>query len=464
MSETIAQRLAQFSESLRFEDIPPAVIEKAKRLVLDTIGVSIGSTRIDFGQSALKLISRWGGANDATLIGGQTKVPAHNAALCNGILAHGQDYDDTHTESVVHPSAALVPVALAVAEQAGCSGRDMLTALVVGMEASIRIAMPALNKFHLRGFHTTSMATPFGAALMTAKLEKVGLQRTIDAVGVSGSFTSGLLECVPAGAGSKRLHAGWGGMCGIIAAQFSQAGISGPGSVFEGKLGVYNSFLRGESLDLAMIFNGLGQQWEMLDIRPKLYPFCHYLQAFLDCALALRRELDPRTENVAAIACRVAPGAVNLVCEPWNNKLNPATGYDARFSLPFSVALMLARGEAGIADFTEHDASDPHIRQLMAKISYTVEPAYQVKDMPGWIEVTLADGTRHVREVPRVRGDSTNPFSPAELLEKFNANTAFVDVAKRKKIADEILGLDTLADIRVLMARLGAPHLQRHGA
>lgn len=279
MSETIAQRLAQFSESLRFENIPPEVIEKAKRLVLDTVGVSIGSTQIDFGQSALKLITRWGGANDATLIGGQTKVPAHNAALCNGILAHGQDYDDTHTESVVHPSAALVPVALAVAEQSGCSGRDMLTALVAGMETSIRIAMPALNKFHLRGFHTTSMATPFGAALITAKLEKAGLQRTVDAVGVSGSFTSGLLECVPAGAGSKRLHAGWGGMCGIIAAQFAQEDVSGPGSVFEGKLGVYNSFLRGESLDLEMIFNRLGQQWELLDIRPKLYPCCHYLQA-----------------------------------------------------------------------------------------------------------------------------------------------------------------------------------------
>ena len=464
MSETIAQRLAQFSENLRYENIPPEVIEKAKRLVLDTVGVSIGSTQIDFGLSALKLITRWDGANDATLIGGQTKVPAHNAALCNGILAHGQDYDDTHTEAVVHPSAALVPVALAVAEQSGCSGRDLLTALVAGMEASIRIAMPALNKFHLRGFHTTSMATPFGAALITAKLEKAGLQRTVDAVGVSGSFTSGLLECVPAGAGSKRLHAGWGGMCGIIAAQFAQEDVSGPGSVFEGKLGVYNSFLRGESLDLKMIFNGLGQRWEMLDIRPKLYPCCHYLQAFLDCTLALRREQNIQADNVAAIACRVAPGAVNLVCEPWENKLNPATGYDARFSLPFSIALMLARGQAGIADFSAHNAADPHIRRLMAKISYTIEPAYQVKDMPGWIEITLNDGTRHVREVPRVRGDSTNPFSPAELLEKFNANTAFLDAAESQRIADDVLALDTLTDIRGLMVRLGAPRLQRSRA
>ena len=106
MTQTISERLAQFSESLQFEDIPPEVIDKTKQHVLDLIGVCIGSTRIDFGKSALKLIAGWGGTREATLIGRRTKVPAHHAALCNGILGHGQDYDDTHTESVVHPSAA----------------------------------------------------------------------------------------------------------------------------------------------------------------------------------------------------------------------------------------------------------------------------------------------------------------------------------------------------------------------
>ena len=338
MTPTIAERLAQFSDRLQFDDIPPEVIDKTKRLVLDTLGVCIGSTRLDFGVSALDMVAGWGGAAEATAIGGCGKVPAQNAALCNGILGHGQDYDDTHTESVVHPSAALVPAALALAERQHASGRDMLTALVAGLETSIRIAMPALNKFHLRGMHTTSVATTFGAAMMAAKLQKLGLQKTIEAVGIGGSFASGLLECIPAAAGAKRLHAGWGAFCGIMSAQFAQGGFTGPATIFEGKLGVYNSFLRGEDYDLDVIFKGIGRRWETLDVRPKLYPCCHYLQAFLDCAAALRKKHSLRPDDITDISCRIAQGAVNIVCEPWAKKLDPRTGYDARFSLAFAVA------------------------------------------------------------------------------------------------------------------------------
>lgn len=457
MAQTISERLARFSAELQFDAIPPEVIDKTKRMVLDTIGVSIGSTRIDFGVSALRMIADWGGAPEATLIGGRAKVPAHNAALCNGILGHGQDYDDTHTESVVHPSAALAPVAIAIAERTGASGQEMLAALVAGLEATIRIAMPALNKFHLRGFHTTSVAATFGAAIIAAKLERLGLQKTIDAIGISGSFTSGLLECIPAAAGAKRLHAGWGAMCGIIAAQFAHGGCSGPATVFEGKLGVYHSFLRGETLDLDVIFNGLGRRWETLDTRPKLYPCCHYLQAFLDCAAALRRKHSLQPENIAAVSCRIAQGAVNIVCEPWRNKLDPKTGYDARFSLPFAVALMLARGKAGVAEFSEESFSDPVIRRLMTTVRYQAEPKYEVKDMPGWIEVTLRDGSRHSWEIPAVRGDARNPVALDELLEKFHANTGFLGRVEGSRIAGEILALDSARDVRGFMERLLAP-------
>lgn len=454
MPQTIAERLAQFSYDLSYDDIPPEVIDKTKRLILDTLGVCMGSTRIDFGKSALDLVAGWGGASEATLIGRRTRVPAHNAALCNGILGHGQDYDDTHTESVVHPSAALVPGALAVAERTGCSGREMLTALVGGLEATIRIAMPALNKFHLRGFHTTSVAATFGAALITAKLENMGLQRTVDAVGISGSFTSGLLECIPAASGAKRLHAGWGALCGIVAAQLARADYSGPNTVFEGKLGVYNSFLRGEPLDLSVIFKGLGGVWETLDIRPKLYPCCHYLQSFLDSAARLRRDHKIQAEDIAGISCRIAQGAVNIVCEPWEKKLAPATGYDARFSLPFAVALMLTKGKAGVAEFSAQSAADPQIRQLMAKVRYEAEPKYEVKDMPGWIEVTLKDGTQHRWEIPEVRGNAKNPVALEELLDKFNANTSFLGAAASSRIADNILDLQKMTDIRGFMASL----------
>lgn len=459
MARTIAERLAEFSHGLAFDDIPPEVFEKTKRLILDTVGVCIGSTRIDFGVAALRLASRWGGAPESTLIGRRVKVPAQHAAFCNGILGHGQDYDDTHTESVVHPSAALVPVALAVAERAGRSGRETLAALVGGMEATIRIGMPALNSFHLRGFHTTSVAATFGAALIAARLERIGLERTVDAVGIGGSFTSGLLECIPASAGAKRLHAGWAALCGIVAAQLAEGGYTGPATVFEGKLGVYNSFLRGETLDLSAVFDRLGREWEILNVRPKLYPCCHYLQSFLDAAAALRREHRLRAEEIAKISCRVAPGAVNIVCEPWEKKVNPVTGYDARFSLPFAVALMLAKGKAGVVEFSEQSLTEPLIRRLMSKVSYRSEPRYQVKDMPGWIEVTLDDGARHVREIPEVRGNARSPVALEELLDKFHANTEFRGPSASSRIAEDILAMERLPELHGFMARLSEPEV-----
>jgi len=454
MAQTLAEQLADFGYNLAYDDIPPAVVEKTKHLILDTVGVCLGSTRIDFGTSAQKVTAAWAGAPEATVIGQKTKVPAQNAAFCNGVLGHGQDYDDTHTESVVHPSAALVPVALAVAERTGCSGKEMLAALVGGLEVTIGIAMPALNLFHLRGFHTTSIAATFGAALMTARMERLGVERAVQALGVSGSFTSGLLECIPAAAGSKRLHAGWAGLCGIVAAQLAAGGFTGPKTVFEGKLGVYNSFLRGEKLDLDVVVKNLGREWETLNVRPKLYPCCHYLQAFLDCVAALRREHKVQPDDIKAIACRISPGAVNMVCDPWEKKLKPATGYDARFSLPFAVSLMLARGKAGTAEFSESSFGDPAIERLMSLVSFKPEPSYLVKNMPGWVELTLKDGRTLTWEIPEVRGHARSPIPLEELLVKFNACTEFMTPASRSRAADGILGIEKLADVRTLMSGL----------
>jgi 2-methylcitrate dehydratase PrpD len=456
MQQTIAQRLVDFDHELKFDRIPPEVVSKTKRLMLDTLGVCLGSTNLDFGKAAMSMVGGWGGALKSTVIGLPGKTSVHNAAFCNGILGHGQDFDDTHTESVVHPSAALVPVALAVGEGGKRRTKDVLTGLIGGLEATIRLGLPALNKFHLRGFHTTSVCATFGAAMIASKVGNLKQWQTLQAVGIGGSFASGLLECIPAKAEAKRLHAGWAGLSGIIAADLAQVGYTGPETVFEGKLGLYNSFLRGEPLDLDVIFEELGERWEVLNIRPKLYPCCHYLQAFLDCAAALRREHGVRPDQIVSIQCRIANGAVNIVCEPWASKLNPKTGYDLRFSLPFAVAVMLTKGKAGISEFLPEVLGDPSIRNLMTKVSYSIDSNFSVKDMPGSIEVILTDGRKCSWEVPQVRGDTVNPISENEILEKFFANTTFLGQSTSSRIADRILSFDRHDNFNDLMDDLRA--------
>ncbi|MBZ0124414.1 MAG: MmgE/PrpD family protein [Roseovarius sp.] len=442
MQETIAKRLVEFNCDLTFERLPAETVSKAKRLMLDTLGICIGSTQLDFGRETMKLVAGWGGCPESTIIGGDGRSSAHYAAFCNGVLAHGQDYDDTHTESVVHPSAALVPVALAIGERAGQSGAAVLTNLIGGLETTIRLGLPARNLFHLRGFHTTSVCATFASAIMAARGRALSRRQALDAIGLGGSFTSGLLECVPARSTGKRLHAGWAGLCGIVAADLARTGFTGPETVFEGGLGVYASFLRGETLNLAEIFDRLGDRWDMMDIAPKLYPCCHYLQAFLDCVAALRDKFDILPDAVDRIHCRITAGAVNMICKTWAEKLDPKTGYDMRFSLPFAVSVMLVRGRAGVSEFQPAILEDPTIRATMSKVSYTVEPEFAVKDMPGAVEITLSDSSTRTWEIPRVRGDSMNPITDEELLTKFRANTAVLGRGASDRLADAILSLE----------------------
>lgn len=454
MEKTIAERFSEFTHGLTFEAIPRPVIEKTKDLVLDTLGICIASSKMDFGGAALSLVANWGGAPESFLIGSKVKVPAQNAAFANGILGHGQDYDDTHTESVVHPSACLVPVALSVGEKTGVSGKEILIALVGGLEGMIRIGMPALNKFHLRGFHTTSICGTFASALITAKLMRLDREKMVEALGISGSFTSGLLECIPSGSWAKRLHAGWAGLCGIVAAELANTGYTGPKTIFEGKLGLYNSFLRSDPLDLTAIFKGLGTDWEILNVRPKLYPCCHYLQSYLDCISYMRKEYHLQPKDIANIDCKVAQGAVNIVCEPWGKKVSPETSYDARFSLPFAVSLMLVKGKAGVEEFSERYLEDGEIKNLMANVRYEVEPSYQVKDMPGYVSVKLKNGDKCEYQIEQVRGDALHPIHRDELLEKFNENTVVLDQGKSKRIAETIFDLDRLKQIDSLMKEM----------
>ncbi len=454
MNGTIAEKIAAFSDGLTFEDIPSTVIEKTKDLMLDTLGICVSSSRMDFGEAALHLVTSWGGQPVSSLIGSEGKVPAQHAAFANGVLGHGQDYDDTHTESVVHPSACLVPVALATGEEMGASGKEALAALVAGLEVMIGIGMPALNRFHLRGFHTTSICGTFASSLIAAKLMGMGREKMVESLGISGSFTSGLLECIPSGSWAKRLHAGWAGLCGIVAAELAKAGYSGPKTVFEGKLGLYNSFLRSESLDLDAVSKGLGTGWETLNVRPKLYPCCHYLQSYLDCISFMKKKFRVEPKDIATIDCKVAQGAVNIICEPWEKKMSPETSYDARFSLPFAISLMLAKGKAGAEEFSERYLDDGEIQGLMAAVRYEVEPSYLVKDMPGHIVVKLKSGDQYEYEIKQVRGDAAHPIKREELLEKFYSNTASLGQEKSRRIAERIFEFERMKRMDDLMVEM----------
>lgn len=447
--ESLSAALWREVSSVRFENLSPTVIDKIKILTLDTLGVALGSSILEFGVATRGVVSAWGSSGQASVVGEPTRVPPHAAAFVNGVLAHGQDFDDTHTESVTHPSSCIVPAVLAMSEAREKTGRDALLTIATGLETMIRLALPARNQFHLHGFHTTSITGTFASAVSASLIDELTEDAAINAIGIAGSFTSGLLECVPAGADSKRLHAGWAAMSGILAAELAKFGMTGPSTILEGKLGLFNSFVRGEPIDYAEILNGFGQDWLLLDTRPKLYPCCHYLQSFIDCALELRPKVQ--VEKIKAIRCRVAEGSVNMICKPWSSKQAPRSTYEAKFSLPFAVSIALADGRANTEKFTLEHAQRPDIARIMSTISYEVAPEFNVKDMPGEIRIELNDGTYLDHSQASVRGDRNNPISKDEILSKFHDNLSKTDYASRATtIAENILQLEKLDDLEPL--------------
>jgi len=347
---TLAARLAAFAVALRYDDLPPAVLASVRLRVLDILGIALAASTQEFAPSVLAPLEAWGGRGDCTVVGAKVTAPAPLAALVNGTLAHGLDFDDTHAGSITHASAVVLPAALAVGEAQGADGRAVLTAAVAGYETITRLGMAAPGAFHARGWHATAVCGPFAAALVAGRLTGLDAGRLTAALGLAGSVASGVQEFLEDGSWSKRLHAGWAGHGGVVAAELARNGFTGPATILEGRFGLYRTFL-GVDPDVRP-FETLGREWETLRVGFKPYPCCHYLHAFLDCALALRREPGFDVAQIEAVECLVPAGEVPIVCEPRAAKLRPRTTYDAQFSLPFTVAAALSDGQVGLDTFT----------------------------------------------------------------------------------------------------------------
>jgi len=431
MSEPAARRLAGFAREASVRPLPDAVLEQVATHVLDTLGVCAAAALQDFAPAVRSVASGLGGPPEATAIGARVRLPAPNAALSNGTLAHGLDFDDTHLAAIVHPSCTVVPAALAVGEETRADGAAVLRAVAVGVETAVRIGLAAKGGFHDRGFHPTPICGTFGAALAAGVLYGLEEEPLVWGLGLGASLSSGLLEFLTDGTSAKRLHGGWAGHAGILAARLARAGLTGPAGGIDGRFGILRSFL-GAAADPGYLTKGLGDRWELLDVALKPYPCCHYLHAFLDAAVDVRAALglaageampDDLAARIARIEGWIAPREIPVVCEPIASKQRPQTPYDAQFSLPFSVAIMLRRGAVTLADYSSASIADPSLLSLAARVAHHPDEAADFpRRFPGRLRVALRDG--RVLEAVRSdnRGGPSAPLGREEVDAKFRAN------------------------------------------
>jgi hypothetical protein len=441
--KTIAQHYAEFLVKLNYQQIPNEVILSAKRHILDTIGVAIrGRTHENAVNSLKGLIEVNKHSEFIPVWGSKVKLSTEYAALANGVAAHCLDFDDTHTDSIVHGSTIITPVVLALGEELNSSGEELLTAFIGGWEVAARIGLASKGTFHKRGFHTTSIAGIFGAVAAASKLLNLNEDQIVNALGLAGSQTSGINEYLSNSSSSKSMHAGWSAFSGILSTRFAKNGMTGPHSVFEGRDGIFKTYGIFDECDLPIATSSLFKTWETTRISIKPYPCCHFAHAFIDCISSLL-EKGIQVEAISAINCYVPEIEQALICEPFAEKLRPVTTYGAKFSLPFLLATKLLDKKINHNTFILKNLNRNDIKAISDLVSYeSADPSTTMfpKTFPGHLLVTLKDGKVITERLDINIGHPDNPISQELLLDKFSDNcSGLISEQAIKKIIDLVM-------------------------
>jgi 2-methylcitrate dehydratase PrpD len=461
---TMAQELASFAAGTSYADLPGTVVESVKMRVLDTLGIAAAAAPLETSRAARHWAAEQGGVEGASAVGVRRRLPANLAAFVNGVLAHSLDYDDTHLPSVLHPSATVVPAALATAEKHGASGEALVHAIAVGLEACVRIGMAGYDEeaknstFFEHGQHATSICGAMGGAVAAAVL--TGNEATVaHALGVAASMASGIIEANRTGGTVKRVHCGWAAHSAVSAAELVAHGLTGPPTVLEGRFGFFEAWLHGH-YDARAVTEQLGETWLVPDIFFKPYPANHFTHAAVDAAAALRAE-GIKPEQVESIVLGVPAPNLRTIGEPIDVKRAPETGYMAQFSGPYAVAVGLFGGHglgAGLDDYTDELAQDPDRRSLMSKVDVVADDrctALFPRQFPAVLTARLTDGREVVHEVLATRGGPQRPLSFDELAAKFRDNaTRTMTAESSEALARACHELETCTDLSSLLRPL----------
>src|ERR1700748_951706 len=435
--------LAAYVAGLRFEGIPEEVRERAKALTLDFLGSAIRARRD--AESTPSLFKTLGalaldGSGEATVFGdARTWTPAV-AALLNGALGHSLDFDDTHADSSLHPSAPVVPAAFAVGELVGASGREVLTAIVAGYEVCCRLGNALDPTSHYaRGFHPTATAGTYGAAAAASKLFGLSQEQIVAAFGVSGSQAAGSLQFLVNGAWNKRYQVGAAAMNGVIAATLARNEFVGASQSIEGKHGLLVGYSDNSRPEKAVA--GLGSTYETMKIGVKPYPSCRYTHAALDALIAMRREHNLTPDQVRRVEIGLHRNGITLTGDA-ATKRHPTSIVGGQFSMFFTGAIALDQGRFGWDDYER--LGDAAVDALADKFDVVQDDRLEVgRSHPFGARVSIVtDDGVHERLYADPSGEP-NSFPDAQAMaQKFLTLARPVLNGRADQLADAILSLE----------------------
>ncbi|BCY12850.1 MmgE/PrpD family protein [Actinoplanes sp. L3-i22] len=389
MTEPAALVLARWAVGLEFAALPEPVVAAARRHLADAVGCAVAGIRREAVGPALTVAAGLGGPPEARLFTGE-RVGAVAAGFGNAVAVHALDYDDTHPGGLVHASAVVVPPALALAEQTGSRGSELIAALVAGLEVVCRLGAAAPHGFHARGLHATSMCGPVAAAVTAGRLLGLSSTEMAHAIGIAASGASGLLEFLHGPASTKQLHPGTAVANGILAARLAAAGATGPAGALDGPFGLFRA-LAGREPDLPVLLGELGERWETTRIAVKLFPACQLAHTSIEAARAFagNGSLPER------VTVTLHPDSIPIIAGA--DKRRPRSSYEAKFSVYWCVASAIVDGQVGLDTFERLDR--PDVLALAGRIVVrTGAGDGPAASAPG---IVVASGRQSIFPIPR---------------------------------------------------------------
>lgn len=445
---TVSERLSKFVADCRFEDLSPSELTRIKECVLDQIGCQLIASTLPWNRIVYDYAAEHGAPGRCTVVGTDTQLAVLDAAFVNATFGHGCELDDFG-----HAGAASIPVAFALAQHKGASGRDIITAVALGYEIHLRIYEAIMPQLIERGFHNQCVIGTFTAAAVTGKLLGLSEEQLVHGFGIAASHSSGTNEYDQGGGAVKRMHAGLGARGGMQAALLAQKGLTAPRSIFESpRGGVFHTFVdfaREEKID-----TNLGTEFIFPKVMSmKLWPTLGGLHSSIEGFGTLLDRERFKAEEVKAIRVGVQP----YTLKHGAGIILPSDVVSAQFSMAFSLALRMIHGRNDLELYMEPSLwTDPAIATFAHKVEVYADPAAVGAYAQGSrITVELQNGAKLEEHQPFRKGTAAHPASPDELERKYRATAGRVlDRSRIDAVANLVDRLETLDDAGPLVAML----------
>ena len=452
MGKGATEKVARFIAETNYGNIPGEAVHIAKRAILDWVGVTLAG----FNEPAAKIVSeqvkRIKAVGESGVICKAFQTSADLAAWVNGTASHALDYDDTFANEAgfnFHPTVTLLSAVLALGEKLKASGREILAAYIVGIEAEYRIGA-AIGRYTFEtGWHPTPVVGTMGAVAASARILRLNTEQARMALGIASSLAGGLLQNF--GTMTKPLHAGNSARNGVLAALLAQNGFTASENIMEGNFGFCSMFSAGKLKGLGNHGEDLGKIWGIVSpgMSFKPYPCCRSTHSSIDASLYLRNVKGVDVSQIVKIVCKTSPQHLRLA-----RFHKPKNGYEGKFSIPYCIAAALLRGKVLLKDFTEEKVMDHEAQTLLSRVDYQYPQEYKENPMSlaQEVAITLANGAEYSCKVDAPKGDVLNPMTDEELSAKFQDCThAFLPQTENEKVLGIIHDLESLGNISELM-------------